>query len=159
MEWLLVGTARIYTCTVAPTRIGRADPHSRIHKLTPNGVFSVSLAPPLALACVGHDRNSHQLIKTNRRFAISILNTQQRNVALHYTDPPERRGPDDAIPFVKLGESMAIGGSLAAMDCRVISEHEEGDHTLFIAEVERLTIGEGEPMLWLQGQFGRFTAE
>ncbi len=151
MAWSQFGTG--------VTVITTLEPGGKVHGMTANGVVSVSLDPPLALACIGHNRNSYPLIKMNQRFAISILNTEQRNVAIHYTNPPVQRGPDDAIPFVKLGESMAIGGSLAAMDCRVISEHEEGDHTLFVAEVEQLVLGEGEPMLWMQGKFGRFTAD
>jgi len=39
-KWLLVSPTRIYTCSTAPTQIGRTHPHSRIYRLTPNGVFS-----------------------------------------------------------------------------------------------------------------------
>lgn len=39
-KWLLVSPTRIYTCSTVPTQIGRTHPHSRIYRLTPNGVFS-----------------------------------------------------------------------------------------------------------------------
>lgn len=131
----------------------------KVHGMTANGVVSVSLTPPLALACIGHNRNSFPLIKANRRFGISILNSDQEEIARHYTKPPEERGPDDAISFADLGESKVIANAIAAMDCRVVSEYEAGDHTLFVAEVERLSIHEGEPMLWFQGRFGKFVDE
>lgn len=136
-----------------------SESNGKVHGMTANGVVSVSLTPPLAVACIGHNRNSFPLIKANGRFAISILNSKQRNIAMHYTKPPEERGEDEAIPFVKLGESMVIEGALAAMDCRVVSEHAAGDHTLFVAEIESVNIGEGEPMIWFQGRFGHFSAE
>ncbi len=141
------------------TVVTTAEPDGKVHGMTANGVVSVSLTPPLALACIGHNRNSFPLIKANRRFAISILNEEQTAIAEHYTKPPEQRSSDSAIPFVELGESRVIGGALAAMDCRVVSEHEAGDHTLFVAEVECVSIGEGKPMMWFQGRFGHFSAD
>ena len=130
----------------------------KVHGMTANGVVSVSLEPPLALASVGHNRNSYPLIKTNRRFGISILTTDQEAIARHYTNPPEDRDPDADMPLLPLGESFVVNEALASMDCRVVAEHEEGDHTLFIAEVEFISLGDGEPMLWYQGGYGRFKA-
>ena len=141
------------------TVITTAEPSGAVHGMTANGVVSVSLNPPLALASIGHNRNSYPLIKANRRFGISILTTDQHEVARHYTTPPEQRGSDEAIPFAGLGDSRIIAGALASMDCEVVSEHEEGDHTLFVARVQHVSLGEGEPMLWVQGRFGRFTPD
>ncbi len=138
------------------TVITTPEPDGGTHGMTANGVVSVSLSPPLALACIGHNRNTFPLIKASRRFGLSILGTGQREIARHYTKPPEERDQTATIPFCGLGESTVIGEALAAMDCRVVSEHEAGDHTLFVAEVECLSIGEGEPMLWFQGRFGDF---
>ncbi len=141
------------------TVITSREPDGGVHGMTANGVVSVSLEPPLALASIGHNRNTFQLVQASRRFGISILSTDQVEIARHYTNPPEMRGSDDMIPFAELGESTIIDGALAAMDCRVVSEHEEGDHTLFVARVEHVRLGEGEPMLWVRGRFGRFTAD
>ena len=124
--------------------------------MTANGVVSVSLEPPLALASVGHNRNSHPLIQVNRRFGISILTTRQRHIATHYTRPPEERTPDPDIIFRELGGSSVIQGALAAMDCALVSEHVEGDHTIFVGRVEAIELGEGDPLLWYRGQFGDF---
>lgn len=141
------------------TIITTPEPGFGVHGMTANGVVSVSLEPPLALVSIGHNRNSHPLVKSNSRFAISILTTKQEAVARHFMKPPDQRGPDGDIPYASLGESVAIEGALAAMDCRVITEYEEGDHTLFVARVEHVRLGEGEPILWYQGHFGKFTTE
>lgn len=141
------------------TVITTPEANGKVHGMTANGVVSVSLEPPLALASIGHNRNTYPLIRKNRHFGISILNTEQIEVARHYTNPPELRDPDDAVPFTQLGKSRVIAGALASMDCEVVSEHEEGDHTLFVARVQHVSLGEGEPMLWLQGRFGRFSPE
>ncbi len=141
------------------TVITTAEPDGKVHGMTANGVVSVSLEPPLALASIGHNRNSYELVKENHRFGISILTIDQRHVAEHYTRPPDDRGSDATIDFATLGKSKVIADALAAMDCRVISEHREGDHTLFVAEVEHVGLGKGEPMLWVHGRFGRFAID
>jgi flavin reductase (DIM6/NTAB) family NADH-FMN oxidoreductase RutF len=138
------------------TVITTAEADGGVHGMTANGVVSVSLEPPLALVSVGHNRNSHPLIRRNRRYGISILTTRQRDIAVHFTRPPEQRPPDAAISYRKLGKSMVIEGALGAMDCRVVSEHEEGDHTLFVAQVEAIEFGDGDPLVWYRGQFGDF---
>ena len=55
-----------------------------------------------------------------------------------------------------LGDSSVITGALAAMDCRVTNEYVEGDHSLFIANVQNFEITDGDPLIWFDGQFGRF---
>ena len=55
------------------------------------------------------------------------------------------------------GESPVISSCLAAMNCRVVAAHKAGDHTLFIGEVEGITVGEGDPLVLFQRQFGGFS--
>jgi flavin reductase (DIM6/NTAB) family NADH-FMN oxidoreductase RutF len=129
------------------------EPDGRLHGMTANGVTSVSLSPPLALASVGHDRNSHPLIQRNGRFGLSILAAGQESIARHFTVPPAERPADATIPAVQLGSSSVIAGALAAMDCRVVARHDEGDHTLFVAEVEHVSTSDGEPLVWYRGGF------
>jgi len=131
------------------------EPGGKLHGMTANGVTSVSLSPPLALASVGHERNSHPLIHGNGRFGLSILALGQEAIARHFTVPPIERPADVEIPTVRLGDSDVIAGALAAMDCRVVTSHDEGDHTLFVAEVEHVSFTDGEPLVWYRGQFNR----
>ena len=146
--WSFFGTG----VTVITTR----EPDGKIHGMTANGVLSVSLEPPLALASIGHNRNTHPLIRANSRFGISILGTTQEHVARHFTLPPAQRPASSSFEYENVGESPVIANALSAMDCKVISEHVEGDHTLFIARVEHVKLTDGEPMLWYGGKFGRF---
>lgn len=43
------------------------------------------------------------------------------------------------------------------MDCKVVTSHDEGDHTLFIAEVENAAYNEREPLVWYRGDFNRLS--
>ncbi len=129
-----------------------------VHGMTANGVTSVSLDPPMALACVGHNRNTHGLIASTGRYGMSVLSASQEHVARHFTLPPGARPVDHSIRIAELGKSPVIGGAIAAMDCRVVSAHESGDHTIFVAEVESIRIGAGAPLVWYEGRFGEFTS-
>lgn len=121
--------------------------------MTANGVTSVSLSPPLALASVGHERRSHPLIRSAGRFGLSVLAIGQEAIARHFSLPPDQRPTNADIPTAHLGESDVIAGALGTMDCRVVTSHDEGDHTLFVAEVEHASFTGGEPLLWYRGNF------
>jgi flavin reductase (DIM6/NTAB) family NADH-FMN oxidoreductase RutF len=136
------------------TLITTLEPSGAVHGMTANGVTSVSLSPLLALACIGHERNTHGLIVKSGRFGLSVLSAGQTAVASHYAQPPEKRGAARGFEFVALGQSRVLAGALAAMDCRVVAAHEAGDHTIFVAAVDSITAPGGEPLLWFTGAFG-----
>lgn len=132
------------------------EPDGNVHGMAANGINSVSLDPPLVLICVGNNRNSYPLIKQTRRFAINILSDRQQPVAQHYASPAEARSPDFAVSFTFTDSGAAfIDGSLASMDCRVVNEQVAGDHTIFVAEVERIEMADGDPLVYCEGKFAR----
>ena len=126
---------------------------SDVHGMTANGVASISLEPPLAMVTIGHDRNTFPLIMKNQRFGISVLTREQRGVARHFSVPEEIRKTLPTPAYEELGESMVIGASLAMMDCRVVQTVPAGDHTIFLAQVEHIKIGDGHPLIFYQSHF------
>ena len=139
------------------TVITSLEPDGAVHGMTASSVTSVSLDPPLVLVVVGEERQSHGLIASTGRFGISILDRQQTDIATHFSTPPEERGAIDAKNITTLSESPVIASAIAAMDCRVTSAHQAGDHTVFIGEVDAITVANGDPLVWFQRQFGGFS--
>ena len=136
----------------------RAD--GEIHGMTANGINSVSLEPPLALVCAGHSTSSHPLIREAGRFAINILSEEQRPIAEYYARPTADKTGDIEAAFTRTERGAAlIDGCIARMDCRVIAEHDAGDHTVFIGQVEEIDTGEGRPLLFYEGRFARLPDE
>ena len=134
------------------------EPDGSVHGMAANGITSVSLDPLLVLLCVGHNRNSYPLIKDSGRFCINILNEDQQDVGDYYARPPERRESDYRVPFTFTeGGSAALDGSLASMDCHVVTEHVAGDHTIFIAQVDEIHVNEGKPLLFFEGKWGHLS--
>ena len=135
-------------------------PDGEIHGMTANGINSVSLEPPLALVCAGHTTSSHPLIREAGRFAINILSEVQRPIAEYYARPTADKTGDVETSFTRTERGAAlIDGCIARMDCRVIAEHDAGDHTVFIGQVEEIDTGEGRPLLFYEGKFARLPDE
>ncbi len=139
------------------TVITTVEPGGAVHGMTASSVASVSLDPPLVLVVIGEERQSHGLIEATGRFGMSILDTGQADIAKHFATPPESRGKIEARHITTLSGTPVVANAIAVMDCRVTAAHEAGDHTVFIGEVESITVGAGEPLVWFQRQFGGFT--
>jgi flavin reductase (DIM6/NTAB) family NADH-FMN oxidoreductase RutF len=52
-----------------------------------------------------------------------------------------------------------LHGALAYLECRLQTIQEAGDHTIFIAEVEDVTVHEGEPLLYFRGEYRKIGPE
>ena len=136
------------------TIITSTGPGGATHGMTANGVASVSLDPPLALVCVAHSRNSYPLINESGVFGISVLSQSQKSVAQHFAKDPAERGPTPDSMFEKLGSGPnVITDSLSTFSCRVVSHHEEGDHTIFIGQVIEFETRDGEPLIWYEASY------
>lgn len=135
-------------------------PDGEVHGMTANGINSVSLDPPLALVCAGHSTSSHPLIREAGRFAINILSEEQRAIAEYYARPTAQKTGDTDAAFTLTDSGAAlIEGCIARMDCRVVAEHDAGDHTIFVGRVEKIDTAEGRPLLYYQGRFERLPDE
>ncbi len=139
------------------TVITTIEPGGAVHGMTASSVTSVSLDPPLVLVVIGEERQTHGLIESTGRFGMSILDSGQTDIAKHFATPPEVRGELDSQHIGKLAGSPVIKQAIAAMDCKVSAAYKAGDHTLFIGEVEAIQVGQGDPLVWFQRQFGGFT--
>lgn len=137
-----------------------ADSDGSVHGMTANGINSVSLDPLLVLVCAGHTTTSYPLIRDSRRFAINILSEDQQAIAEYYARPTDQKTGDLDIAISRTERGgYIVDGSLAQMDCRVVTEHEAGDHTIFIGEVEEINVGDGRPLLFFEGRFGQIAGQ
>lgn len=123
--------------------------------LTVGSLVSLSLVPQLVGISIGKDSSSHEPIRRAGGWAASLLAGTQRDVAQHFA----RSG----IPPVALwiGVDIRDGArgplverALGWLECRTVAEHEAGDHTVFIGEVESIELGRaGEGLVYRGGDF------
>src|SRR3569832_276444 len=107
------------------------------HGMTVSAFTSVSLEPPLVLVCIDHTASMHNVLLGHPRFGISILSSEQEAYSRRFAADPDT-GRFDGIAFSR-GDSggVLLDEALAHLECTVLQHLEAGDHTIFIAEVER----------------------
>jgi flavin reductase (DIM6/NTAB) family NADH-FMN oxidoreductase RutF len=129
-----------------------------VHGMTANSFTSVSLDPLLILICVDHNARLLSFLEVQGRFGVNILKDNQQSVSEYFAKPLEDyeanersgicfRWTDSGIPLLE--------DSLAYLACNVVAKHPAGDHTLFLAEVETMDVGEGNPLLYHMGKYRR----
>jgi len=145
---------------VTVVTVARGKRH--VHGMTANAFASVSLDPLLVLVCVDRRARTHPLIRAHKRFGINVLAENQRAVAEYYArrdqDHEAAHGLGVRYWQTKCGTPM-LEGCMAHLDCRLVSSHRTGDHTIFIGEVEQVIVGKGRPLLFYAGKYRRLEAE
>jgi flavin reductase (DIM6/NTAB) family NADH-FMN oxidoreductase RutF len=124
--------------------------------LTANSFNSVSLDPPLVLWSLSRATASMLAFSTGSHYAINILTADQQALAKRFAAKGVDRFAD--VAFVEgAGGAPVLTGVAASFECFNRSRYEEGDHVIFVGEVERCTRGAGTSPLLFHG--GKFYAE
>lgn len=121
--------------------------------VTANSFNSVSLTPPLVLWSLSRQASTMTAFSRGSHYAINILAADQRHVAERFS----RRDIDrfDGVPM-RTGQHGApiLEGVMATFECFNRSQYEEGDHIIFVGEVERCHHQEGLlPLIFHDGKF------
>ena len=121
--------------------------------LTANSFNSVSLAPPLVLWSLSRAAASLPAFQAGSHYAINVLGADQQALALRFASKNIDRFAD--VAFVDgAGGAPILAGAAATFECFNRSRYEEGDHVIFVGEVERCTRREGaSPLLYHGGKF------
>lgn len=124
--------------------------------LTANSFNSVSLTPPLVLWSLARSAGSMAAFSAGSHYAINILSADQQDLAKQFA---AREGDRFAGVRFETGSGGAplIEGAAATFECFNRSRYEEGDHVIFVGEVERCWHRPGASPLLFHG--GKFYAE
>jgi flavin reductase (DIM6/NTAB) family NADH-FMN oxidoreductase RutF len=121
--------------------------------LTANSFNSVSLAPPLVLWSLAQRAGSMPVFSRGSHYAINILAADQKELA-------QRFAMRDIDRFAGVawregaGGAPVLDGAVASFECANRSRYEEGDHVIFVGEVERCTSRPGaQPLIFHGGRY------
>lgn len=121
--------------------------------LTANSFNSVSLDPPLVLWSLSRAAASMPAFRAGSHYAINVLGADQQALALRFASKDVDRFADVAFED-GAGGAPILAGAAASFECFNRSRYEEGDHVIFVGEVERCTRREGaSPLLYHGGKF------
>lgn len=132
-----------------------------LYGMTATAFSSVSLDPPLVLACVISGTEGSRNIEGNGIFAINILGERQEAISRYFASKDRPRGLDAfrEIPHREAVTGAPILSDVAGfLDCRLAASHEAGDHVIFIGEVVELGVAPDiKPLLFHQSKYARVT--
>ena len=112
----------------------------RRHGMSSSWVTQVSGDPPLLVAAVDRRHATHDFLVRTRRFALNVLGARGQHLEDYFYSDAARR-PDnlDGIACVESPTGLPLlRDALASLECHVDDTATAGDHTLFIASVERV---------------------
>jgi 3,4-dihydroxy-2-butanone 4-phosphate synthase len=127
---------------------------------TANAISSVSLDPPLLLACLARSSETLEAIRGSGRFAVNVLAAGQR----HHSERFARKGAAVAAHEVDFDEHEhgvpVLPGALATIVCEVEALHGAGDHEIVVGGARHLHHDPGGgPLLFYRGSYSRIHLE
>lgn len=122
-----------------------------LNGFTASWVMQASFKPPLVVNCVKSDSGSHEMIAKSGVFALSFLDSNQKDLAANFFKPKRRVGNKfEDVEFYEGAETGCpiITDSLGYVECKVVGEVKQGDHTVYVGEVIGAGVHrEGAPLL------------
>jgi len=135
------------------TIVTALDRDARPVGVTANSFNSVSLAPPLVLWSLARAAASMAAFEQGSHYTINILAADQKELAERFS----RRSPNRfaGVAFRPgAGGAPVLEGAAAAFECRNRSRYEEGDHVIFVGEVEHCERRTGaQPLIFHGGRY------
>ncbi|MDM7942719.1 MAG: flavin reductase family protein [Hydrogenophaga sp.] len=121
--------------------------------LTANSFNSVSLNPPLVLWSLGRAAGSLPAFSNGLHYAINVLAADQQALAEQFAAKDTDRWA--GVAFREGGNGAPLlEGAAATFECFNRSQYAEGDHVIFVGEVERCSHrAEAPPLLFHGGRF------
>ena len=117
---------------VISTRLGE-----KVNAMTAAWVGRASFEPPLITVAIGKTRYTHDMIMGSGVFAVNVLGADNIAAGKRFGLKSGR----NTDKFAGVGYDTKTTGApvlrdcIAWMDCKVVSHHDAGDHTLFIGTV------------------------
>ena len=126
------------------------------HGMTVSAFSSVSLNPPLVLACIDHAASMRPLLGTITNIGINILSEGQEAISRRFSGKDIERF--DGLGYTRGASGVALlDDALAHMEARIVERHEAGDHLIIIAQVEGAAAFSERPLLYYRSGYAQLT--
>jgi flavin reductase (DIM6/NTAB) family NADH-FMN oxidoreductase RutF len=124
--------------------------------MTASSVSSLSLEPPLLLACVGHETAIHDALLRSERFGVNVLAADQERLARRFADRGRQHLTAEELELSP-GGAPILAGALARIECRSHGHFTAGDHTIVTGVLEWSDVGTGRPLCYFRGSYAGLT--
>lgn len=128
-------------------------PDGRPVGLTANSLVPLSLEPPLLAWSLSRRSGSLGTFLAAPWFAVNVLAEDQEDLSRRFAGPAGERFAGLAWRS-GLGGCPLLHGCLATFECRSERRIETGDHWLLLGTPERLSWGQGAPLVFFASRYG-----
>ncbi|HNV77294.1 MAG: flavin reductase family protein [Gemmatimonadetes bacterium] len=127
----------------------------RDHGMTVSAFSSLSLAPPLILVCIDRGASVYAALRDAEWIVVNILSASQEALSRRFSHS-DAEARFDGIGFTRAPHGAPIlDDVLAHLECRITARHDEGDHTILVAEVEMGAARDERPLLYYRGGYAQ----
>lgn len=106
------------------------------HATTATAFLPLSADPPLTLACLHTESDTHRALSQGARFGVNVLSSEQARLSRRFaTKTSERYRFADVPQFEGPHGCLLFHGSAAHFEVELESTADGGDHTIFIGRV------------------------
>ena len=125
-----------------------------LHGFTATSLTPVSLAPPMALFCVGRNNKSHRHLTIGTKVGISILSADQSVISARFAAKAELGGYADITTFETAPGVPLVEGAVAGFEGTVSELIPAGDHTIHLCRLGFGILGaDGGPLLYFSRDY------
>lgn len=122
--------------------------------LTVSSFNSVSLNPPLVLWSLSRNSSSLAAFEQCQRYVVNVLGAEQIALARRFaTGKTPDRYNGLTVHHAPGGTPMLDGHCAAWFECHNRSRYPEGDHVIFVGEVEQCAFAAQAPLIFHNGKF------
>lgn len=140
------------------TVVSAVGTDGRDEGMTVSAFASLSLTPPLVLACIDLTATVLPHLRAASHFGVSVLAAGQQAISARFAEHGIDRFA--GVPRTRAPEGVPlIDGAVAHLVCRRVAEHPGGDHVILVGEVLRAEAHGGEPLIYALRKYARITAD
>lgn len=129
--------------TVVSCRPPKAEPLG----ITVNSFTSVSLEPTLVLWCIDRNTSVFDAFIAADNYAVSVLTAAQQDMSNRFAKPGNHAFDAGEGEVFTTGAPL-LADRLAGFDCRVVGQHDAGDHVILLGQVVHFDSRDGEPLIY-----------
>ena len=134
--------------TVLTTRHGESD-----LGMTVSAFCSLSLNPAMVLSCIDKTADLHHLLPKGQRVVFNILSSSQEALSRRFAEEAGSKR-FDGVGMRRDPHGIAVlDDVLAWIEGSVVEQHDGGDHSIFIAQVDGVESNDLRPLLYYRGGY------
>ena len=121
--------------------------------MTANAVASLSLDPPLMLACLDRGSRTLEVVRATGAFGVSVLSAGQAQLAQAFASKAPHTEKFREVPFEEREGVPILDGAVAWVACSLHDLHPGGDHEIAVGDVLAVGGDGGDPLVFYAGAY------